>query len=51
MKIIITESQLKMVINEEKPVRYFKGEIDKLFPTNFQKHRPSNSEGFLLYLY
>lgn len=26
MKIILTESQLKMVINEEKPVRYFEGE-------------------------
>jgi hypothetical protein len=26
MKIILTESQLKTVINEEKPVRYFDGE-------------------------
>jgi hypothetical protein len=26
MKIILTESQLKTVINEEKPVRYFEGD-------------------------
>jgi hypothetical protein len=26
MKIILTESQLKTVINEEKPVRYFDGD-------------------------
>ena len=26
MKIILTESQLKKVISEEKPVRYFEGE-------------------------
>jgi hypothetical protein len=26
MKIILTESQLKKIISEEKPVRYFEGE-------------------------
>jgi hypothetical protein len=26
MKIILTESQLKTVVNENKPVRYFEGE-------------------------